>query len=622
MSRLFVRAALFASLVTVCFRPGAAGAQVPEFPLKLRSVAGPFGTYSMVGEWTQRIVTVRNATDVARPVKVEYVTSVPNRGKTAFSRIFPVPARANRRAEIVLRPGIMTLPGGEAERNRSAAGASYTFEQKYVLWDLQTGGHADQYNDPDYQADPRTTRIVILSKVYDEHETYRYLKEGLPHDVMGDVQIVGHSGGGMPTRWYAYGMVNVAFLGGMDLSRVRGSQVEALLDWVRRGGVLVVFGSRVAPDMLQGALARAAGLTAAGVHYMSDLQVGGLVDRWTQTPVQGRRFTLNWPLPMVELLPVEAEVLLTANGLPLLTRHPYGDGQVFTLAAGIGAFQYRAEEAGQPRPAARDRGDAAEGGAGQDAATTDEGNQNTKARNQASRGVWGLVGKGLRVRPAIDSGQFLAPACDALQQIAGRPGPRRVVPVVMILAIAAAAIILGVFLRFRRRGELLWAVLVPCGLVIGGVIYGVGLLQSDQERLTHVGIISGLSDGAVSNQTVFAYYSGPGQQVVTFSSGSPGGVIVDVGQTSSSDLSSSEVRFDNALVIPDQAEKNGTRAIYAADIGRAPGIDSRLTFDGSGLTGTLANRLGSGISRAVIYVNRRTYRVGDLPAGAATPVAV
>ena len=53
---------------------------------------------------------------------------------------------------------------------------------------------------------------------------------------------------------------------------------------------------------------------------------------------------------------------------------------------------------------------------------------------------------------------------------------------------------------------------------------------------------------------------------------------------------------------------NSTNAFEVTTLGPAGHLDSRLSFDESGLTGTITNRLGFDIAGAVITVNRRTYK--------------
>ena len=48
----------------------------------------------------------------------------------------------------------------------------------------------------------------------------------------------------------------------------------------------------------------------------------------------------EWPAPMVELCISGAAVLLTGNGLPLLTANRFGQGHVYVLAVPTGAVTY------------------------------------------------------------------------------------------------------------------------------------------------------------------------------------------------------------------------------------------------------------------------------------------
>ena len=547
-------------------------------------VAGPFSMRSMQGAWAQRTARVENVSAEQKLVQVEYVTRVAGQGEISFARVFSVPPMAVRRAEMVIRPEDMkrakqrlaAKAGGDANRPKMIA-----CEQKYVLWDLGTGERTVQDFGLDLKFERAATRLTVIETANYKHDATAFLRK-MPDLPIGRVARVGTVGLDLPTRWYGYSMLDIVFLGGVEMSRMGAARLEALLEWVRRGGTLVMTGSVDMREMLQEQLADAAGVTAMDVHYVSRLKVAGFVKPSTGAPMPDVSVRLQWPQPMVALLPLEAKVVLTGNGLPLLTEKRYGRGQVFALATSLGAVQDR-----------------------------------------ALHKIWKAVAVARRLRPAVDPRRFTAPAREALEKIAGRRAPRQIVPVTLLVAAAGLTALLGILLRLRRRGEILWILLVPAGLVVAAVLYGAGLARGDSERLSHIGMICGLGDGLADQQVMFAYYSGPKQQTITVSSGGPRGLIADVGEAGAGAISVRRVRFDNAVLLPDQVvNTNAMRVFQAASVAETDGIISRLSFDESGLAGTLNNQLGFDIAGAVICVNRRTYRLGDISADGNTAVKV
>jgi len=547
-------------------------------------VAGPFSTRAMAGAWAQRVARVENPTGKEKLVQVEYVTQTEGQGKVSFFRIFSIPPMSARRAEMVIRPEVIKQaarrtappPGEDAAVKRTTR-----YEQSFILWDVGTGERVDEKFGLGMKIDPASTRLSTFDTVHYKYDTSSFLGK-MAGSPLGKVVRLSARGVDLPTRWYGYSALDIALVGGVDLSRLGPGRIEALLDWVHCGGTLVMTGSVATRRMLQEELADVVGVAALELHYVSRLTVSGFVKPSTGEAQDDVTVALAWPQPMVELTPLSAKVLLTANGLPLLTKHRYGLGKAFVLATSLGAV-----------------------------------------RDPALHRIWRLVAQAVRTRPAVDRGKFPAPAREALEKIAGRRGPHQAVPVGMLVVMAAAVGLGGALLRLRRRGELLWLLLAPAGLVIAGVLYGAGLAQSDEERLTHVGLITGLGDGLAEYQAMFAYYSGPHEQEITISSGGPKGLIADVGGAAAGAISTRRVRFDNAVFLPDQVvATNSQMLLQASSIAETGGILFDLSFDESGLAGAIDNRLGFDISGAVICTNQRTYRVGDISADGPAAVKI
>jgi len=563
-----------------------AAAAVDEEPVHVRGMEGSFTVYALEGAWQQWMPLIDNATDAPARCKIAFHTVDPNRGEIQYFRIVEVPAKTIRRTFLFSRPGQLPL-----DRNRASATAMPTSELTFVLSNPDTGAQLKVMSRPVVRVESDVTRLAIVSNVEIDDEDQSYLN-ALPEQELGNVRLIRSALASHPNRWQGYSIASVILLGGVEMGKLQASQLEAILDWVRRGGVLVLTGSPTTPDMLNGPLADAAGVTAAGVHYIDSLAVkgpapGALVGasvRWNlpQLDTEKNPVKLSWPLPMVELNPNGATVFYEANGLPLLTHRSLGHGQVFTLAVPPGGLI-----------------------------------------DPSLHALWRVVNQARNVLPPVNDNDFLTPSCTTLMNLAGRRGPPRETPVLILGALAGLALVLGLVLRRRRRGELAWMVLVPVALIVAVAMYCQGLRQAAPERLTYVGLLSGLGDGRARVQESFAYYSGPeNRRNLTFSSGSPTAIIQNVGETVAAAVGVEYTQCADIMTLPDQSVNlNSSRAFYVDSVLQSPGVEGTLTFGLKGLEGVLNNSLGADIEDAVLYVNRRTYRLGTLRAGP-TPVSI
>lgn len=371
-----------------------------------------------------------------------------------------------------------------------------------------------------------------------------------------------------PDRWYGYSMGSMLLLGDVDAGRLRASQIEAVLDWVRRGGILVLTATDQLAGQLQGPLGQAAGVRLLGSHQTISLK---------PARPDGRAFSdvsYSFPQRMAELCADDATVLYYANGLPLLTRKALGAGYVFTLATPMmGIADPRLNDIAQEIPAAG------------------------------------------RILPSVDQAAFRAIAGDILNKYAGRKGPAPLVPATILVGLAGVGLLGGLAARWRRRGELVWLVMVPLTLLTAVGLAIVSQNRADPQRLSYVGLACGTGEGNLAHvQEVFAYGSGNQSQKVDFSSGSYRSTIRRTGQ---SDLiqAQDEIQTAEGLKLAGQTvDANSTRAFTTDAVVPVEGLACNVTFGEKGLTGTLSSP--GGLNDSVIYINGRTYRVGPVSAGA------
>jgi len=559
-------AGLFAAAAAIVLACAASRAAVT-----VSDVSGPYGNYSAEDAWAQRVVTLRNTDAQERSMKFGLLAEEPGRGKVQYTRIVSVPAGAERRAVVAFKAGRLT-PLGNAP---AGADRPVPCEQIYVLQDVDTGKMIPQRAQQTTKIAEATTTVSFISDKMQRGDSASYMRD-LPGRQLGTVQLMSAQARDLPDVWYGYSMVDLLVMGAVDVSKFRASQTQAMLDWVQRGGLLVVAGGESMERMLRGEFGEAAGVAVVGMHDAAELKVDGPLTR-------GVGVELAEALPMAEIQTVQAEVVYKANGLPLLTSRAFGHGHVLTLALPLRAL---ADPKLHP--------------------------------------IWTEVRNIGRSLPPLDAGQFRTAGMETLKQVAGRRGPTRMAPVAILVGLSLLVLAVGLsarFMRRQRRGEMVWLILIPLAIVISAALYVYGLSLSNPERLRHIALLCGLDDGRARAQEAFAYYSGPEAHQVDLASASPRGLISSVGaQTAGTTL---EVSTANGTVLPGvNVRSNDTAAFYVDSVDAVTALKARLSLDENGLAGSIANLLPDRIENAVIYAGGLSYAIDTLGAGETSQVRI
>ncbi len=157
----------------------------------------------------------------------------------------------------------------------------------------------------------------ILSRILPD-ESYSYLKDVT---ALGTV-LTTPPMRVLPDQWYGYNGASVLLVGNVDPigKGRRVSQVQAMLDWAGQGGVLVLFATEEMQRMLDGPLGRAAKVSCAGLMRLRELDVRSSDGKFSAD------VTLPSPTLFADLACDGAEVLCTANDVPLLTRRGMDKG--------------------------------------------------------------------------------------------------------------------------------------------------------------------------------------------------------------------------------------------------------------------------------------------------------
>jgi len=558
--------------------------------VSLAGLGGPFSTGSTENRWVLRTFTVRNTSDEDRTVRVVWVAQNRGGAQLRFFRVVDVPAGSVRLATVAVRP--------ERLRRTGKVGGGYEKVVRITeLLDERTGEVLpNQHQEIDAHNDVPAERTV-LGVVQDAHwteenEAHRSLLDnsGLGDDDRARLG-TGRNVRTLPDRWLGWEMADVLFVGPLPPARMRPAQVRALLDWVRRGGRVVLTGSAVLPEMLRGPWGEAAGVAACEVHRTGFLQAR----RPSGEPLETIR--LHHVVPIVELGPRDAEVLWRANGLPLLTRRTFGDGTVFTLATPAMALRdpRLADICHEILAPARRRSP-------------------LDAGRFAALGLeWDRTSEAAGAHAAEAEGEPDG-ARGLLDEIAGRRPPARWLPLAILGVLGAAALAGGVVLRLRGRAELLWLALVPAALVLAaGLSYGARFRRG-AERVRYVALVTADGEGRARSQQLVAYGSGPATRNLTFSAVEPNGVIREL-RTARGATATLHVRTGPTLSVPDLRVYGGSISKLFSDAMVASPAGGTFGFTAAGARLELTNRLDVDITGAVVLAERFTYPVGQIPAG-------
>ena len=532
-----------------------------EEPVSIVEVRGSLRDFVLDGSWLLRHVTLDNSSSSTRHLRIVCSGAANSNQQGLHWREVTLAPKSTLRTELAVftdNTSADSLPVNNAS----------TFNTNYHLLDIETGRKFCEGYFLNNKIIPGTIPVVALGNQSDivgesplEPLLERMYSGGKVIRIVADRAIA-------PDRWYGYSMSSMLLLGDVDASRLRASQVEAILDWVRHGGILVLTASDQLAGQLQGPLGQAAGVRLLSSHQTISLKPARL-DGTSFSAVSYR-----FPQRMAELCPDNATVLYYANGLPLLTRRSVGAGYVFTLATPMmGIADQRLDDIAQAIPAA---------------------------------------GKAL---PSVDQAAFMGLAGEILNKYAGRRGPAPSVPATILIGLACVGLMGGIAARRWRRGELVWVVMVPLTLLTGIGLAIVSQNRADPQRLSYVGLACGTGEGNLARvQEVFAYGSGNKSQKVDFGSGSYRSIIRRTGQSDSLQAQDETQTAEGLKLAGQTIDANSTRAFATDAVVPVEGPTCNVTFGEKGLAGTLSSP--DGLNDSVIYINGRTYRVGAVSAGA------
>ncbi len=573
---------------------------------------------------SQAVVSVQNAGDKARRLRAGVLTTdSQKRDLICYGSAMVQAGTVRKISFLVSRDIIKVLASKDAGKKKSTRKSG---EQTMVLWDANTG---QQLKKTPFRASMIDDDASVICRVYDiteKNETDKYLINA-DTSPFGKARAAAIRSEAAPTRWYGHDITHVLILKGMNVSDYSPSQIQAMLDWVRRGGFMIIAGSVNMPEILTGPIAQAAGVCAVETHRIKHIKVKDASGKSAGSA------NLPHPLTMAELCVDSAEVLYTANALPLLTRKAFGLGQVLTLSVSLGALDAKLpvkKKGDKPVLVFRSLWKTiADARKWQRPLNADvflkiptkktirfaQTGKTRVVRNKANR-----TAAKPKKQPKLTERNSLAMV--ALQEIAGKQAPRSIVPVGIVVILAGTFGVLWLALARKKRSELAWLLLIPASIAatVGLGIYG--RTHTEPEKLSYVGLLYGLDGENARLQAACVYRPGKIARSRQLAAGSGRGLVREISQPGSAKMESGKLETASQVLLPKGEMLAGSsHAFVIDDVIPSKGISGSVSFDNTGVVGRLTNHLDGDLLDVAIYANERVFPIGTIRSGATFDLA-
>ena len=536
--------------------------------IKVRLVSPPFRPYVLSDRWCEIRANLSNLTDKTMRIKFVFPTESRPFGRLHFTRSLVLPPKTARTITLAQLNHFSKSKTNSRKTLRSV-------EQPYYIVDALTGKILLQSFMLHYPAPPHHNVIGYIDTEFPAGQTYTYLKD-LPESVFSKVQLTNCTQQLLPDRWYGYSSLRLLIISAVRPEEMLDSQVEAILDWVRQGGAVVITSHSDAASTISGRIAQAAGVNVIDLHEEYYL------DARSADGEKHFHIKIVPPMNMIHLCPWGAKVLWWANDLPLLTMRRYGAGIIFILAVPVGALS-----------------------------------------NKSAQPIWQTMANQIKLSIPLCEKEFFKSARETLPKISGRYSPGRTVPLLLIISQIILFVAVGIVLLIKHRGELSYAILIPASLLLSAGIFLYAKTLHEEPRLSFLTFVITDNDGKGHLRQLATYYS-PETKTISISSGSTSGTIRPILSPSTSLMETTKISCDKAMQVEDiRIVRNSFRTFYTQSPITLPGkVQTMLRFGPKGLAGTITNQTGFDLFDALIVTGGKCYSIGDLPAGKTSLITV
>jgi len=366
--------------------------------------------------------------------------------------------------------------------------------------------------------------------------------------------------------------IGMVAIGHADHRDWRPGQVAALERWIEDGGVLVLFPG---PDF--------EALRDSPMERLAPVRMFGTRK---QNRVVLQRDSGGWEIPLRRYVDViesevsDGEVLLHDNGLPMVVKKRVGMGAVYFCAF--------------------------------------PGSVLNRWQGRGMFLAWLLRGHG-RGEPFADS-QLLGSASGLLGEVAGT----KVAPPSFVVATLGGFFVLAlvslVWTGIKGRGERAWAVIIPVGLVLALLSYGVGRHLGEPVGLSinELAVVAATSGSSTAARNGLLGVHSPTEFMGTLTAADEGALLAPGGGTTGRTSTASDVletrpvlRVRN-LRVP---ARGFPHFMVSSRVELGGTVSAEFQLGEKGLVGTVVNNTTVALKDCLLCVNSYPYLVGNVAPG-------
>ncbi len=531
----YLRKGLFLFIISMC---GLCPAWAGDEPGITHARAG-FSMRPRMNAWSGGTVHLSNPSEQGKEVEVAIQSSTPKAGAEKF---------------FYRRPVYLPPQSKRQERFYALLGNLTNFEVELYQKGIRIG--RDTF--PVKGIESNVPVFLIIDEVQGSYSFLSKLK--LPKGLESPVPVYSHPKD-LPEKWIGYDGIDTVILGAFNREDLNGHQVEALKEWVRAGGKLIISSGERYAQYQNGFAEELLSIRVLGVRRVDDLY-------------------------LTEVYPADNKILLKQGAIPLILTSNYGNGKVIFLSF-----------------------DASRG--------TVPGHNDKKGEN----GLWeDLVGN--ESNPFLEENTSLADKIEPIfTEVVGVSVPGFNQVVIFLTGYLILIISGHLIFMYRKRPELAWLVYILCVPLAIWLSYHIGQTGKRGPKLSINEVsVTELSPGGTSGRSsVYLGFFSPdgltGSLVLRdpaaygprFSRALPDKPLFKV----------IDVQEDDVWTLKDINLSAGTLHTLSFNniVTVGEGVDVQMTLRGDGLAGEITNRTGQALDDCLLIYNRYIKPVGSIPNG-------
>ncbi len=385
----------------------------------------------------------------------------------------------------------------------------------------------------------------------------------------------------LPDTWLAWDSVDAVMLGDAAVDTASDASLEALLEWVKLGGMLIVPGGTHSPALGTSALAPVLPLSVSGTATAT--QLDGL-RAWSDKPI-ARQPTVVAGGALRE----GARVLCGSEREPLICEMPLGAGRVVMFAFDPAAAPVRSWD----------------------------GLDGVFSRLLASSGARASLTTG-READASEYGSSYGLGRAAAQTARGRlPSVWLIIGFLLVYLIVLSPVQYAVLKRLDRR-ELAWVVTPLIVFVFAGAAYGTGhLIRGSTIIVNRIGVIETLPDQSLARGRGYVGVFSPHKARYALRLGEGAVGLRDVATSYDARVSPMTIEHISGAQTASVQMNMWTMRTFCTEFTTdlAKGISGYAVYDGNALKAHITNNMGCNLKSVRVVSRAHGGPPADLAAG-------